>query len=310
MEFQSFFNPLVSIIIPTYGGGDNLRRAISSALAQDYHNIEIIVVDDNGLGTESQKSTSQIMSEFVDEKRIVYLCHNKNINGSAARNTGFRASKGEYICVLDDDDEYLPNFVSTHIDIHKSLSSSYALTYTRINYEVNGRIHGPGVFFPEDDVCLLPLFTKIYGICSCSYLMRRSVFEQVGGYDESFKRHQDWEFLVRVVYKYRKVKGIDKVCYIKHQIQRNTPTDPAVSMSYRLHFLQILEPLMRELTNKERKQVLDYHMMDLGCSFLVNHHYVAFIRLVLKYRPGKIGLEVLKRKFFNKITRLFIHNCY
>ena len=101
-------NKLVSVIIPTYGGGEYLKRCIESVLAQTYPNIEVVVVDDNGLGTPNQLLTQKVMQEFKDDTRVKYVCHEINKNGSAARNTGFRNSKGEYICLLDDDDEWLP----------------------------------------------------------------------------------------------------------------------------------------------------------------------------------------------------------
>ena len=58
---------LVSIIIPTYSRSKNLSRAIESALNQDYENIEIIVVDDNGLGKKDQLKTQDNMRKYIED---------------------------------------------------------------------------------------------------------------------------------------------------------------------------------------------------------------------------------------------------
>jgi len=92
----------VSVLIPTYGGGQYLHRTIDSVLAQTYPHFEVIVIDDNGVGTENQKKTQAVMEQYKDESRVIYICHEVNRNGSAARNTGFAHSKGDYICLLDE----------------------------------------------------------------------------------------------------------------------------------------------------------------------------------------------------------------
>ena len=101
-------NPIVSVIITTFARPDNLIRAIKSVLNQTYKPIEIIVVDDNGKGTPSQQETEKILREYICSGAIQYITHDMNKNGSAARNTGFRASMGEYVNFLDDDDEFAP----------------------------------------------------------------------------------------------------------------------------------------------------------------------------------------------------------
>ena len=69
---------LVSVIIPTYGGGTFLSRAIESVLCQTYKNLEIIVVDDNGIGTQKQLITEQIMQKYINLPNVYYVKHNKN----------------------------------------------------------------------------------------------------------------------------------------------------------------------------------------------------------------------------------------
>src|SRR5699024_9821532 len=95
------FEPLVSIIIPTYGRPFVLDKAIKSVLNQNYNNYELIIVDDNNPGTEFRKSTEDLMENYKKHSKVTYLKHSKNMNASAARNTGIMKSSGDYLCFLD-----------------------------------------------------------------------------------------------------------------------------------------------------------------------------------------------------------------
>src|SRR3974377_1047177 len=93
---------LVSIIIPCYKQDQFLAEAIESALAQTYPNLEAIVVDDGCPG-----ETARIASRY----QRVRLIRQANQGLAAARNAGFRASRGEYLIFLDADDRLLPHAV-------------------------------------------------------------------------------------------------------------------------------------------------------------------------------------------------------
>ena len=103
-------NPKVSIIIPAYNNAIYLGEAINSCLAQTYTNIEVMVVND-----ASPDNTTEVVKAFKDD-RIKYILHKKNKGLSAARNTGIRASTGEYIALLDGDDIFHPKKVELHVD--------------------------------------------------------------------------------------------------------------------------------------------------------------------------------------------------
>ena len=111
---------LVTVIIPTYKGSNTILRAVDSVLNQTYKDIQIIVVDDNGKDTKEQQITQSVLQEYIDQNKILYLVHEKNINGSAARNTGLKYSDGKYICFLDDDDIFLPEKTKNQVSIFEN----------------------------------------------------------------------------------------------------------------------------------------------------------------------------------------------
>ena len=121
--------PLVSVVIPTYARAIYIRRAIDSVLNQTYPNIEIIVVDDNGKGTAKQIETQRQLQLYIDKGEIIYICHDINRNASAARNTGIYNSRGEYICFLDDDDEYFSDKLERQVAVLSTLGKNWAGVY-------------------------------------------------------------------------------------------------------------------------------------------------------------------------------------
>ena len=101
--------PKVSVIIPTYNGADFLGDAIQSVLGQTYPNFELIVVND-----ASPDHTTEVVKQF-DDSRLKYIIHEKNKGVGQARHTGFQASSGEIIALLDQDDYFHPEKLRAHV---------------------------------------------------------------------------------------------------------------------------------------------------------------------------------------------------
>jgi len=126
---------MVSVVIPTYSRSVTLERAISSVLAQTHQKLEIIIVDDNPVDSEWRASTEKLMQKYIVEPRIRYLKNAQNIGGAGARNVGIKATRGEYIAFLDDDDEYLPEKVEKQLDIFLNTASDrLALVYCHAKF--------------------------------------------------------------------------------------------------------------------------------------------------------------------------------
>ena len=133
---------LVSVVIPTYSRNETLSKAIDSVLEQTYKNLDIIVVDDNPEGSEWRKSTEKLMKKYAKEPRIRYLKNKQNLGGSGARNEGIKASRGEYIAFLDDDDEFFPMKVEKQLECAlSSAMSRLALVFCDVQM-----VYGDGSF--------------------------------------------------------------------------------------------------------------------------------------------------------------------
>ncbi len=132
-------NYKVSVVIPTYKRPHFLARAVDSVLAQTYANTEVVVVDDNSPDSPERAKTSEIMKQYRDNPRVIYVLNECPMGGGPARNRGIEAATGEYITFLDDDDIYLPEKVETQLvfTLENDLEMSFTDVYLHDN---NGRL--------------------------------------------------------------------------------------------------------------------------------------------------------------------------
>lgn len=193
----------VSVIIPTYKRSEDIIRAVDSVLNQTIKSFEVIVIDDNGLDTEEGKKTAIAMEKYKNDPKVIYIQHQRNKNGSAARNTGIRVAKGRYISFLDDDDAYMPERLEKMIKKMDSLDESWGACYTGyVKHRQNG-IDQFSAETAEGDLFVQALMRSLYIGTGSNLFFRRETIHEIGYFDESFKRNQDLEYLVRVLEKYR-----------------------------------------------------------------------------------------------------------
>ena len=186
---------LVSVIIPTYKRSNMLERAINSALNQTLEAIEVIVVDDNNPDTEYRKSTEAFMQRYADDSRVVYIKHESNKNGAAARNTGIKNAKGEYIALLDDDDFFYPTKLIKQVE-YLSMHPEYEGVYC-------GRVQNGKEILGEYIGDLSEyILTQKFTPTTPALMFRKEALIEIGGFDESFRRHQDYELLLKFFRKF------------------------------------------------------------------------------------------------------------
>ncbi len=192
-------NDLISVIIPTYNREKTILRAVQSVLDQTYQNFEIIIVDD----CSSDKTVKIIKPLLEKDMRIKLLLNEKNQGPNYSRNRGIKNSKGEYIALLDSDDEWLSEKLENQLQKFKNNSENVGLVYCGVAI-INVLNKSKEIISPKyrgNVLKNLSIRNIITGGGSGS-LIKRKVFEKCGFFDEheSLRRggSQDYEMWIRI----------------------------------------------------------------------------------------------------------------
>tara|TARA_Y100000034_G_scaffold103139_1_gene128459 strand:+ start:148 stop:807 length:660 start_codon:yes stop_codon:yes gene_type:complete len=180
--------PIISIIIRIYNDEHYIRKAIQSALNQDFNNYEIIVINDG-----STDSTQEIIDEFSDEKLIKIQQENKGMIESGY--IGLKQARGEYVIFLDGDDEFLPNTIK---ELHDNIGNEY-FAYSDY-YEVKGE--------NKKIVSLENIFNSL----ACGILFKKEVLNEIGFWRNDLI-FPEYDLLLRILQKNKGVY-VRKALYI------------------------------------------------------------------------------------------------
>jgi glycosyltransferase involved in cell wall biosynthesis len=220
--------PLVSVVIPTYNRASLVTKAVSSALAQTYPSVEVVVVDDGS----TDDTRDRLGREFGDDARVRTL-HQRNGGPARARNAGFAEARGAYVALLDSDDRWHPWKLAAQVacmERHPELG----MTWTDMEMiDPQGRVADPahlrtmysayGLFsieqiFPRSVPLreVVPQLAAVVGaarlrmgeifsrmilgslVHTSTVLLRRERLARVGGFDESLRRTgEDYDFHLR-----------------------------------------------------------------------------------------------------------------
>ena len=187
--------PLVSVVIPTYGRPDLLQDAVKSVLNQTYNNIELLVVDDCS-PTPAKKSLASISTTHSRTIRIIR--HDANKGANVARNTGIKNASGNFIAFLDDDDRWDPTKIKRQVVAFQKADDSVGVVYTGEQ------------FINEDGNTTSVHISKVRGdvtkklLCGAriapfsNVMVRSDVIQQAGLPDERFPCWQDRDWYVRL----------------------------------------------------------------------------------------------------------------
>lgn len=221
-------NDLVSIVIPVYNRVDVLIEAVSSAIAQTYPRVEILVIDDGS----DKADVAKVVADFPRD-RVRYF-RQENAGPCSARNHGLRVARGRWICFLDSDDLLLPNFVSEQIDYLSDHPRTDVVCTNAQFFGTTDEIVNAGLFGSGD--CLIQYIDLLKGAQIPGIhtgIISREALERAGPFDEGIRFCEDIELWLRLArhapIAYRDVIGVRTR---SHDGQRSHSVD-AMDRDYR-----------------------------------------------------------------------------
>lgn len=303
MSEQRADEPLVSVIITTYNRPELLVEAVESVRAQTYPNVQILVVDDH-----SETPASEVVGD-VDDVRVIR--HEENRGANAARNTGIREAKGEFVGFLDDDDRWLPSKLARQVPLFDD--ESVGLVYCggktvdddgdvvwRFTPEIRGHVT-TDIFAGQ----FIGSFSKV--------LVRRSVIDRAGTLDERFPSWQDREWYLRLseVCTFEYVEDA-LVLHRSPEVQISTDYERKRDVTYPL-FVSKHRPLAASYGRYHERRFMASAAQTLGASALQAGRYregARYLGRSLRYYPfspktlGYFLLSLGGRRTFRGVQQL------
>ena len=219
--------PLVSVIIPTFNDNKFLTEAITSALGQTYDHREIIVINDG-----STDDTSSVLDSYGDKITVI---NQENNGAGAARNKGIDSANGPYIAFLDGDDVWEEDKLAKQVEyLEREPEIGLVWTDWLCMYPDN---NGNFSIFkkPVDSRYGKNVSNKTTGwlynqllfdtlVWTSTVLVRRSVIDKVGKFDETLLRGQDYDYWLRTsrICKMHKINEA-LAFYRVNEVRRTTP---------------------------------------------------------------------------------------
>jgi len=182
--------PTVSVIIPTFNRSEKVVRAVSSVLNQGFRDFEIIVVDDG-----STDNTHEALSKYMSS--IKYIRQSDNMGVSAARNRGIKDSTAPWIAFLDSDDYWLNEKLSVQIEFIDQNPNTVACQTEEI-WIKNGRRVNPKKRHKKPSGNIFAQSLKLCLVSPSSVIIKRSLFEDVGLFDETLPAAEDFDLWLRI----------------------------------------------------------------------------------------------------------------
>ena len=261
---------LISVVIPCYNDGKYLPETISRLRQQSYTNFEIIIVNDGS----NDDYTLSILNELEsDEIRVI---HKPNGRMSSARNAGVKEARGTIIAALDADDYFHPTFFEKALRVLEQKNDVAVVTsYMQLFGEMNKNSRPRGG--KQENF----LFSNQCPACS---IIRKSCWDEVGGYDESMKLgYEDWEFFIRITQKNYTIHVIPETLFFYRQTKKST---------YQNH------------TVPNNAEIVEYIIQKHKNWYLSEIKKLILKKQVL-YTESRISWQQIWNMIWNRITRKY-----
>lgn len=176
---------LVSCVVPVFNGEAFVAEAVASILAQTYPRREIIVVDDG-----SDDGTREVLARFGDQIRVL---RQANLGPSAARNRGIEESRGAFLAFLDADDIWVEDKIESQMDAFEAWPEIQLCSGHIKSFWIPELDHERRAFQDHPYHRERPLLSP------CTVLVRRELFQRLGGFDPELRNAEDTDWFHRML---------------------------------------------------------------------------------------------------------------
>lgn len=282
--------PKVSIVTPLYNSSPYIEKTLDSVLAQTYGDWELILVDDG-----STDDTPQKIEPYLKDRRFSYFRQgNQGIAG--ARNTGIRAAVGEWVCLLDHDDRWMPSklekqlaFASERkIDLLGTdaivISGDSRMLYSRTFFA--NFLEGLRRSLDDASIDLFELLILGNFICTSSVMIRKSFFDRLGLLDVAAAPADDYEMWLRCM-PAAKIAYLDEPLIEYHLHGHNYSRNRFMMVEKVIYALKKSRPRVK--ASQKHRNLLERRISQLSRttarSCLDEYHRVAQNRLLSDALP-------------------------
>ena len=247
----------ISVVIPVYNRPDLLGRTLQSVVRQSLSPLEVVVVDDG-----SSPPVDENQSRIYPGIKIV---RNENNSGVAnARNRGIKCTSGEWIALLDSDDEWEPSKLEKQTEYLQRFPNIRAIhtdeKWLRNNNEVK-----PPAYLNKSNHLLWERSLKHCLICPSSILLHRSIFDVIGFFDESLSVCEDYDFWLRLLL-HQEIGLVDEKLVIKHGGHTGQLSTTTWGMD-RFRVIALEKILLNPLLSAKRKHLVHQVLIE-KCTIL------------------------------------------
>ena len=254
--------PFFSIIIPLYNKENFIVNTLNSVFSQTFNSYEIIIVNDGSTDTSVDKITR------INDDRIKII-HQENQGVSVARNKGIEMANAEYVCFLDADDYWYPNFLQTFYELIVKYNKESVFS-AAFQVETQWKtFNAKYSILKEDNDLIVDFFDASQQECvlwtSCC-IFHKSVFQKVGMFDSTIKIAQDTDLWIRIGLIYPIVFTWNVLAI--HKYDSKSLAKKTDNLNDRLNFSKFIE---QEKTNNKLNQYLDLNRYALAMHCKLNN---------------------------------------
>jgi len=239
--------PRVSVVIPAFNSADFIADTLNSVLAQSFDDYEIVLVNDGSPDTETLE---QILEPYFE--RITYISQQNN-GVAAARNSGIRKSRGEFLAFLDGDDIWYPNYLEEQLTLIDKKKCDFVYSDALLFHRVNRTDEKFSERAPSDKrVTTESLIAATANVLTSGTLIKRSRVLECGMFDENLPKigTEDFDLWFRLARSGAKIERNDKVL-LKYRIRSESLSGGRMNIAERDIRVVELTEQKYDLTNSE-----------------------------------------------------------